>query len=212
MRDLRHLAKLCAIAYEPNAVRQYLAMGYSPTEIEPEVFVLAKDGINTIVIAGTNDWKDWVVNCLAVPLGRSFEVHPGYAAAAVDLYDRVLPYATPGLMIVGHSKGGAIAALLGNTMPNATIVTFGSPRIGSAEFAERFNNDRYYRVVNPLDLVCRLPAHAFGYRHCGKAVVLYGDQFLPDEPTWQRLKQQLPLWKIALMGVHILQQHFIYWK
>jgi Lipase (class 3) len=87
-----------------------------------EVYCLNKDGKLTIVLAGTNEPMDWLINLLAVPMGRTWDVHPGYAAIALALYTRIREFSdATDIEVTGHSKGGAIAALLGALLQCKTM-------------------------------------------------------------------------------------------
>ncbi len=63
------------------------------------------------------------------------------------------------LFVTGHSLGGALALITVrelNTQNMAACYTFGSPRVGSSEFADKIKSP-IYRVVNTADIVPRLP-------------------------------------------------------
>jgi Lipase (class 3) len=148
--DLKHYANLCRVAYQKDAIAQFTAMGYNaqllPTPNSEEVYCLNKDGKLTIVLAGTNEPMDWLINLLAVPMGRTWDVHPEYAAIALALYTRIREFSdATDIEVTGHSKGGAIAALLGALLQCKTY-SFGSPRIGSQRFSDTYPVQNYVRV------------------------------------------------------------------
>ncbi len=67
------------------------------------------------------------------------------------------------LFVTGHSLGGALALIAVrelNTQNMAACYTFGSPRVGSSEFADTIKPP-IYRVVNTADIVPRLPPGLF---------------------------------------------------
>jgi pimeloyl-ACP methyl ester carboxylesterase len=99
------------------------------------------------------------------------------------------------LVLVGHSLGGAVAAIAGLDFlalgRNPTVTTFGEPRIGnaalSAYFNARFNltnstttNPRYRRITHIDDPVPHLPLQEWGYvPHAGEIFISKKD--LPPE-------------------------------
>ena len=83
------------------------------------------------------------------------------------------------ILLAGHSKGGAIATLvgcylskLGINKDNLEIYTFGAPPVGNSEFANRYNEKvNLYRIVNKNDPVPATPILA-GLKHFGTKIVL----------------------------------------
>jgi hypothetical protein len=97
----------------------------------------------------------------------------------------ILPYVSEALEkypnykleLVGHSLGGAVAALAGLDFKargwNAHVTTFGEPRLGNKEFTtyidERFNitsnheANKFHRVTHAGDPVPLLPLSEWGY-------------------------------------------------
>jgi len=77
------------------------------------------------------------------------------------------------LYITGHSLGGALAVVATQDLEIsgykdyiAACYTFGSPRIGKADFGGNIQSP-VYRVVNHLDIVTFLPMSAMGFIHVG---------------------------------------------
>ncbi len=67
------------------------------------------------------------------------------------------------IFITGHSLGGALALIATRELVSDNIAacyTFGSPRVGSSEFADSIKPP-IYRVVNTADIVPRLPPGLF---------------------------------------------------
>jgi hypothetical protein len=90
--------------------------------------------------------------------------------------------AFPGVLITGHSLGGALAILCAlecwrQALPVSGVYTFGQPRVGNAAFAALYDRTRMihgaslrdltFRVVNQNDVVPRTPGLLLGYRHGG---------------------------------------------
>ncbi|KAF8595784.1 lipase [Ceratobasidium sp. AG-I] len=89
--------------------------------------------------------------------------------------------------VVGHSLGGAIAALDSlylklNLPPTITIkaVTYGQPRVGNPEFANWIDLlvDDFSRVTNRNDPVPIVPGRFLGYRHAS------GEKHIKSPGVW----------------------------
>ena len=101
-------------------------------------------------------------------------VHSGFAKALVEIWDQVVPaletVAGWKLLFTGHSLGAAMATLAASLNPPASLYTFGSPRVGDANFVAALQQMRLdnHRYVDCCDLVARLPPGGFlGYVHLG---------------------------------------------
>lgn len=106
------------------------------------------------------------------------------------------------LELVGHSLGGAVAALASLELQtrglNPHLTTFGEPRMGNCQFAAYFNkrfnltdqdpaHSKYVRVTHVGDPIPLLPAQSWGfYPHAGEIFISKGG--LP--PTPQDLQQR----------------------
>jgi triacylglycerol lipase len=90
------------------------------------------------------------------------------------------------VVLVGHSLGGAVAALAGLELSlrglDPQVTTFGEPKIGNGEFSEFINaafrldlstsSDRYRRVTHVNDPVPLLPLKEWGYAsHAGEIYI-----------------------------------------
>lgn len=94
--------------------------------------------------------------------------------------------------VTGHSLGGALAKLMafdlassverGERQVDVAMYSFGSPRVGNANFAIEYNRlvSRSIRVVNGTDVVVALPA-LMGYRHVRHGVRLWSSGELSGE-------------------------------
>ncbi len=75
----------------------------------------------------------------------------------------------PALWFTGHSLGAALATLAANRYKNVQgVYTFGSPRVGDADFIQGFRTPQYYRIVNNRDIVALVPPRLppfFDYCH-----------------------------------------------
>ena len=91
------------------------------------------------------------------------KVHTGFLCAFNDVRDKVVSEVDKlgdyALYITGHSLGGALALIAARELEVnnlAACYTFGSPRVGDAEFGSPIKTP-IYRVVNTADIVPRLP-------------------------------------------------------
>jgi len=71
------------------------------------------------------------------------------------------------VVATGHSLGAALATLFAADHPQAGLVTFGSPRVGTAGFAARFEGREARRWRDTCDIVTRVAPEWIGFRHLG---------------------------------------------
>jgi pimeloyl-ACP methyl ester carboxylesterase len=99
------------------------------------------------------------------------EVHTGFSQALDSIWDAVAqwlkPYDPSKVWITGHSLGAALATLAASLVPGATLVTFGSPRVGDHAFAALFAQRDVRRYVDCSDVVTMVPPELLGYKHVG---------------------------------------------
>ncbi|KAJ1306384.1 hypothetical protein OPQ81_007389 [Rhizoctonia solani] len=95
--------------------------------------------------------------------------------------------------VVGHSLGGAIAALDGlylklNLPSGISIkgVTYGQPRVGNPAFADWFDQKihDFSRVTNKKDVIPILPGRFLGFRHS------YGEKHIKSKGKWYACEGQ----------------------
>lgn len=111
------------------------------------------------------------------------------------------------IYVTGHSLGGALATLCAfelacllknkyTSAPSIHCHTFGSPRVGNAQFAEHFANwvDDSWRVANKEDPVPLVPM-SFRFNHVdGQAICINDDKTITkmdDIPWYVRLWKSL---------------------
>ena len=141
-----------------------------------------------VVFRGSSHFKNWLTNLQSIPTAwpGGGHVHGGFAGAQNEIWENLAPrldaIARAGhpLLITGHSYGGALATLTlsqylsRHPAASASAYTFGSPRVGNAEFASSMDAAPLYRIVNRDDLVTRLPppfalSRRMGFLHAGSA-------------------------------------------
>ena len=96
------------------------------------------------------------------------------------------------LYVTGHSLGAAMATIAASRIQKKVkaLITFGSPRVGNAEFVNSVFV-AHYRVQNNCDDVTKVPFRVMGFRHHGqhKYMNFYGE-FRTLTP-WQRIKDMM---------------------
>ncbi len=107
-----------------------------------------------------------------VPWSGGGKVHQGFSDAfesiATKLGDvlRNSPSPLPPIF-TGHSLGAALATLAASAYKGATLVTFGSPRVGDSAFVATLDAAAIRRYVDCSDFVTKLaPPFPGFYTHC----------------------------------------------
>lgn len=154
---------------------------------EDQGFLAADDRVVVVVFRGTDSVTDWLSNLSVSPTQQEYgRVHGGFRDGYRAVHDQLLaalgevnPHGLLPVMLAGHSRGAAIAAVacveLASHAVLAGCYTYGQPRVGDETM--RANVDaairgRFYRFVNDADLVTRVPP---GYVHTGQPIRFDGD-------------------------------------
>jgi triacylglycerol lipase len=86
------------------------------------------------------------------------------------------------LWFTGHSLGGAVATLAARRYGTARgLYTFASPRVGDAEYRDRFSLP-CYRFANDNDFVCHFPPEGL-YQHVGSLKFIDAAHRISDAET-----------------------------
>jgi len=140
-----------------------------PAQADTDGFV-CRDRRRDAVIAvfrgtETGNFDDLLSNLLVDPVEwrPGMMAHRGFAATFDELrgpLDRCFALPVSRRLATGHSLGGALATLCSADFPEAELVTFGAPRVGteSVFFRQRRPVRRY---VHCCDLVPRVPPASF---------------------------------------------------
>ncbi|MBW1818952.1 MAG: lipase family protein [Deltaproteobacteria bacterium] len=103
----------------------------------------------------------------------SGKVHRGFKEALDEVWHQLSQYLAGlhlkdrRIWLTGHSLGAALATLAADRLRGVqNVYTFGSPKVGNAEFQNLFK-DHAYRIVNNADIVTKLPP-GYGYTHVGE--------------------------------------------
>jgi hypothetical protein len=164
-------AVLASLAYKPQLVieSELRELGYPDTKVLffrtalTSGFILEWGEVIAVSFKGSSTWREWVNNLnfwfKQTPYGR---IHAGFYHTIEEVGPLVYRMILPGLLsgakvvITGHSRGGALAILMGfmlelNGFCAHAVYTFGSPKIGDQEFANQ------WRQGSELLRVRRLP-------------------------------------------------------
>jgi triacylglycerol lipase len=110
-------------------------------------------------------------------------VHRGFQVALnqvwKDIERKLADYraqSTNEIFFTGHSLGAALATLAVSRFAggNASLYTFGSPRVGNQGFVDGLSRFPQFRFVDLNDLVTRVPPALFSYGH-GAATLFHLD-------------------------------------
>lgn len=188
---------------EPFVAEKFRAAGLPAVALfdraGTQCFVAANDRLAFVAFRGTQsgarslkDIRQIVLDVeddghfLLAPFATGGSVHRGFAGAVGAVWEDAglsshLAGLAPGraLWFTGHSLGAAVATVAAVLCEQAGmrvggLYTYGSPRVGDAEFAVRFREffpgdagRDYQRFANERDIVARVPPEPFGYRHVG---------------------------------------------
>lgn len=98
------------------------------------------------------------------------EVHQDFEQALDAVWREIetaLKPLTCPIFYTGHSLGAALATLAAARQPPTALYTFGSPRVGDADFVASLKGiaDNIHRIVNGNDIVTTLPPAMLGFQH-----------------------------------------------
>ncbi len=151
---------------------------------DTQAFVAGNDDMLVLAFRGTEprEIHDWLTDFDAAQVaGPGGKVHEGFAVALNYVWADIWQFIRTrrkqrALWVAGHSLGGALATLavaklrLEKDEPVNGLYTFGQPRTGDRDFADRFDadfGDQAFRYVNNADMVPRVPTRAMGFSHVG---------------------------------------------
>jgi hypothetical protein len=147
---------------------------------DTHLFIVRIGDVIYVTFRGTADFKNWLTDFSAIQISITpgVNIHHGFWCcynSVVDWITATLARINPGqafpVVFTGHSLGGALAVLAAWRQTfHPMVVTFGQPRVGSADFVEDFSGKVlcYVRVVNNVDVVPRVPFLLGRYRHGGE--------------------------------------------
>lgn len=123
------------------------------------------------------------------------EAHTGFLTTAQEFQPKIqkaLKKVNVPVFITGHSLGGALALLASILLKGrerfAACYTYGCPRVGNEQFANRLFKVPVYRCVHHADIVPGVPLLFMGYRQYGDVRFLSNDNRVcgGSEAIWRR--------------------------
>lgn len=187
--DARLCAKACELSYldfySGEFIEGVTRLGFSRHSVIDKAGVQAfcawNDHTLVICFRGTDSSSDWLADSMAEKVslqGMAGAVHTGFLRTMLVVCDDVFTIVNNLMMdggglrilVCGHSLGGAMATLFASRCKYFVnlVCTFGSPRVGDAEFVARFNKrfkTHSMRFVNNNDAATRVPPKWMGYGH-----------------------------------------------
>jgi hypothetical protein len=151
-------------------------------------------GQSFLVFRGTeaDDPTDLVTDLEFLPVQQApfpGRVHAGFARSFLGLLPELKAFlddapAAPPLVLTGHSLGAALATLAASVIPGCRLVTFGSPRVGDADFVKGCRPAHVERYVDCCDVVTAVPPEdLLGYAHLGQMRYIDHHGVVHSEPV-----------------------------
>ncbi len=195
------LAEMSLLAYvtDQNFVRERLARAgllevFFVERASTHGFLAASADATILVFRGTDDATDVLsdLRALLTPEGDG-RAHQGFQDALNLVWTEFAALiGKRDCWFTGHSLGAALAtvAAVRHHRRVRGLYTYGSPRVGDADFVASCDFPAF-RVVNNNDLVTRLPPPV-KYRHVGELKYIDSERNLRDDPDlWDRVAEQV---------------------
>ena len=169
---------------------------------DAQAYLLKQYGAYILSFRGTSSKSDVLAD---IDAGKTFEidkvsgvsvgkVHHGFKQELDKLWPEIYSHTSniSSLYVTGHSLGAAMATLAARRLYNKvlTVITFGSPRVGTQEFVNNCLFD-HYRVQNNCDDVTKVPLLIMGFRHHGTHVYLDVNGKIRKFNIWQIIKDMI---------------------
>lgn len=206
----RTLAVLCEMSYDDDQHGEHVLDITTPTHHGPRAILrAAEDHSFVLTFRGTNDIEGWMDDFEAWRGDyEGGKVHAGFLSYWRYVRSQVLAnLGGAPVTITGHSLGGAVATLAAADAEIVCrrVVTFGSPRVGNADFGEVYRKrvPITTRYVNEFDPVPWVPGALSGYRHVAPATWYNGSIWGPY--SWSRYLLKAAL---AMLPYSVTPSHF----
>lgn len=204
-KELLKFANIAATTYDDpkDSTKKFKAQGYDIVEffnIKGAQGYLLKDSNDHYVLSFRGTEIQQKSDVLAdLEAGKNFErsggkVHYGFKHELDKLWPSIEKSLDKidNLYITGHSLGAAMATIAASRIQEkvTSLVTFGSPRVGTREFVKNLKVI-HYRVQNNCDDVTKVPFKFMGFEHHGthRYMNFYGE--FKDLTGWQRFKDMI---------------------
>jgi triacylglycerol lipase len=202
---LLEFANIAQTTYDnpKTSTAKFKALGYKIIQFfdidGAQAYLLTNGTITVLSFRGTEvtEKSDVLADLKA---GKNIEacggkVHVGFKEEINKLWPSISAALAdnPGnVYVTGHSLGAAMATIAASRMQDrvTALVTFGSPRVGNAEFVKSVAVE-HYRVQNNCDDVTKVPFKLMGFDHHGthKYMNFYGE--FRDLSPWQQVKDMV---------------------
>jgi hypothetical protein len=149
-------------------------------------------------------------------------VHDGFYEAFERIRQQIDRWiaAHPGrLLCTGHSLGAALATLAAGVWHPGRLITFGSPRVGDADFVKAFRGGgvEILRYVDCCDSMTQLPPEIAGFSHCGELRYIdrmgnisheASQEFISEDRIRARVEYSYEhSWRVGSVAVRDLADH-----
>lgn len=184
----KRMADCALLAYEDQeTICEREPGSYFFEGADTQGFLMSADDFDILAFRGTepSNLHDWYTDLKFINTEFRFgKVHSGFNEALQYVSGEIerlrLAHPDRQIYVTGHSLGAAIATLWVASQCDhynciAGLYTFGSPRVGTSQFARTFDSffkDRTWRFQNKLDIATRVPKTT---RHVGR--LLYFDTY-----------------------------------
>lgn len=109
-------------------------------------------------------------------------------------------------VFTGHSLGRALATLAASQWTASNVITFGSPSVGNAAFADTVKADAVARYVDCCDIVTRVPPKMTSYPHVGSALYIENEIEAARTTAWMAYRRD-DAWRIGTVLFRDLADH-----
>lgn len=212
---------LAAVVYAPHESEVFSELeklGFNPDHAEiiqgnaplcERALIVNTSDVTYVVFRGTQNLAQWLsnINAKKVPvpsLGKRVRVHKGFFQGLedlmIDLVDHLDYWKTRKIVLVGHSRGAAMATLAAQIfdfegVDIAEIHCFGTPRsldVETAVQSDQLFKEKMWRWVANNDTVCRVPFRWMGFKHSGQEYYYDSSDRLHKNPAlWVKIKGQI---------------------
>jgi hypothetical protein len=224
--DIQQYAKLASAAYQDTAKIRKVSteLGYRLIKhdlvpgVDVQYFLLVNPRTNAQVISvrGTANLENVLVDVkVAMQMNQrlGIRLHRGFSSAANAVYKAVKPLLDKQapVSLVGHSLGGAVAAILAMNLnvdgySIGQVTTFGQPKFTDRLGVEKYKEIPITRVVNEKDMVplvphieAKLSLFPSIYWHLGDEIVLFPGRYYSHLNAKESMARGLTVLKTSVI-------------
>jgi hypothetical protein len=224
-----------AMAQVQFTVQQFFESSGDPKQGGTHCFLAVRDAregkeaLAVVAFRGTDkdDLSDILddVKILLDKWERGGKVHRGFTRGLGEVragLEQARKSVACRILFTGHSLGAALATLLASAWKRDarmkdTLYTFGSPRVGDADFVATLAGVKGSRYIDCCDAVPRLPPEFLGYRHFGPSFYIRRNRRVTLNPReriifWDRAAAKVEYsikyqWRSENVGLRDLADH-----